>query len=65
MLICLCKVRIIRQMLNDLPFEVLECSFDDLCNMGHGVVVKEYGLALSMGCFQSNSRFHARYNWSM
>ena len=53
--ICGCKVRRIRRMLMELPFELLECGFDDLCNMRPGVVVKKYGLALSMGSFQSNS----------
>ena len=53
------KVRRIRQMLKDLPFKLLECSFDDLCNMRLGIVVKKYGLALSMGCFQLNSLIHA------
>ena len=46
-------------MLKDFPFELLECSFDDLCNMKPGVVVKKYGLALLMGSFQSNSLIHA------
>ena len=54
-----CKVRGIRRMLKDLPFELLECGFDDLCNMRPGVVVKKYNLALSMGSFQSNSLIHA------
>ena len=45
-------------MLKDLLFELLECGFDDLCNMRPGVV-KKYGLLLSMGSFQSNSRIHA------
>ena len=54
-----CKVRRIRQMLKDLPFELMECGFDDLCNMRPGVVAKKYGLALSMGSFQSNSLIHA------
>ena len=54
-----CKVRRIRWMLKKLPFELLECGFDDLCNMRPGVVVKKYGLALSMGSFQSNSHIHA------
>ena len=53
-----CKVRRIRQMLKDLPFELLECCFDDLCNMKPSIVVKKYGLALSMGSFQSNSLIH-------
>ena len=57
--ICGCKVQRIQQMLKDLPFKFLECSFDDLCNMRPGVVVKKYGLALSMGSFQSNSLIHA------
>ena len=56
--ICGCKVQRIRWMLKDLPFKLLECSFDDLCNMRPGVVMK-YGLALSMGFFQSNSLIHA------
>ena len=46
-----CKVQRIWQMLKDLPFELLECSFDNLCNMRPGIVVKKYGLALSMGSF--------------
>ena len=54
-----CKVRRIRRTLKDLPFEVLECGFDDLCNMRPGIVMKKYGLALSMGSFQSNSLIHA------
>ena len=54
-----CKVRRIRRMLKDLSFELLECSFDDLCNMRPGVVVKKCDLALSMGSFQSNSLIHA------
>ena len=45
-------------MLKDLPFEPLEFGFDDLCNMRPGAVVKKYGLALSMGSFQSNSLIH-------
>ena len=57
--ICGCKVRRIRWMLKDLPFELLECGFDDLCNMRPGVVVKKYGFALSMWSFQSNSFIHA------
>ena len=43
-------------MLKDLPFELLECG---LCNKRPGVVMKKYGLALSMGSFQSNSLIHA------
>ena len=54
-----CKVRRIRRMLKDLLFELLECGFDDLCNMRPGVVVKKYGLALSIGSFQLNSLIHA------
>ena len=54
-----CKVWRIRRMLKDLPFELLECGFDDLFNMRPGVVVKKYGLALSMGSFQPNSLIHA------
>ena len=57
--ICGCKVWRIQQMLKDLPFELLECGFDDLCNMRPGVVMKKYGLALLMGSFQSNSLIHA------
>ena len=53
------KVLRIRRMLKDLPFELLECGFDNLCNMRPGIVVKKYGLALSMGSFQSNSLIHA------
>ena len=56
--ICGCKVRRMRRMLKDLPFELLKCSFDDLCNMRPGVVVKKYGLALSMGSFPLNSLIH-------
>ena len=54
-----CKVRRIRRMLKNLPFELLKCDFDDLCNMRPSVVVKKYDLALSMGSFQSNSLIHA------
>ena len=54
-----CKVWRMQQMLKDLPFELLECSFDDLCNMRPGVVVRKYGLALSMGSFPSNSLIYA------
>ena len=54
-----CKVWRMRQMLKDLPFELLECSFDDLCNMRPGVVVRKYGLALSMGSFPLNSLIYA------
>ena len=46
-------------MLKDLSFELLECGFDDLYNMRPGIVVKKYGLALSMGSFQLNSLIHA------
>ena len=53
-----CKVWRIWRMLKDLPFKLLECSFDDLCNMRPGIVVKKYGFALSMGSFQSNSLIH-------
>ena len=53
--ICGCMVQRIQWMLKDLPFELLECGFDELCNTRPGVVVKKYGLALSMGSFQSNS----------
>ena len=48
-------------MLKDLPFELFECGFDDLCNMRLGVIVKKYGLALSMGSFQLNSPIYAMY----
>ena len=54
-----CKVRRIQQMLKDLPFELLKCDFDNLCNMTPGVVMKKYGLALSIGSFQLNSLIHA------
>ena len=54
-----CKVQRIWQMLKDLPFELLECGIDDLCNIRPGVVMKKYGLALLMGSFQSNSLIHA------
>ena len=54
-----CKVRKIRRLLKDLPFELLECGFDDLCNMSPGVVVKKYDLVLLMGSFQSNNLIHA------
>ena len=57
--ICGCKIQRIRQMLKDLPFELLECGFDDLCNMRSGIVMKKYDLALLMGSFQSNSLIHA------
>ena len=55
--ICGCRVWRIQRMLKDLPFELLECGFDDLCDIRPGVV-KKYGLALSMGSFQSNSLIH-------
>lgn len=45
-------------MLKKLPFEVMECGFDDLCDMGSGVVAKEHGSTLSMGCVQLNRIFH-------
>ena len=54
-----CKVRRIRRMLKDFPLELLECGFDNLCNMRPGIVVKKYGLALLMRSFQSNSLIHA------
>ena len=54
-----CKVRRIQQMLKNFPFKLLECSLDNLCNIRPGIVVKKYGLALSMGFFQSNSLIHA------
>ena len=54
-----CKVQGIQQMLMDLAFKLLECSFDNLCNMRPAVVIKKYGLALSMGSFQSNNLIHA------
>ena len=38
----MCKVQRIQQMLKDLPFELLECGFDNLCNMKFGVVMKKY-----------------------
>ena len=53
-----CKVWRIRQMLKNLPFKLLECSFDNLCNMRPGVVMKKCGLALSMESFQLNSLIH-------
>ena len=57
--ICGCKVWKIQRMLKDLPFELLECCFDNLCNMRPGVVMKKYGLTLSMRSFQSNSLIYA------
>ena len=45
------KVWRIWQMLKNFPFELLECGFDNLCNMRPGIVMKKYGLALSMGSF--------------
>ena len=39
-----CKVQRVQQMLKDLPFKLLKCGFDNLCNMRPGVVVKKYGL---------------------
>ena len=54
-----CKVLRVQQMLKDLPFKLLKCGFDDLCNMRPGIVMKKYGLALSMGSFQLNSLIHA------
>ena len=44
--ICGCKVWRIQWMLKDLPYKLMECGFDDLCNMRPGLVVKKYGLAL-------------------
>ena len=49
--ICGCKVQRIWQILKELPFKLLECSFDNLCNMRPGIAVKKYGLALSMRFF--------------
>ena len=46
-----CKVQKIRQILKDLPFELLECGFNDLCNIRPGIVVKKYSLALLVGSF--------------
>ena len=46
---------LIEDQIKDLPFELFECGFDDLCNVRPGIVVKKYGLALSMGSFQSYS----------
>lgn len=45
----------------ELSIRVLEVRFDHLCNMETGVAVKEYGLAFSMGSFQSNSLFQRVY----
>lgn len=53
------QVRKIRHMLKKLPFEVMECGFDDLCDMGSGVVTKEYGSTLPMGLVSLNRVFHA------
>ena len=53
-----CKVRRIRRMLNDLPFEPLECGMKPV------VVVKKYGLALSMGFFSQIALF-TRCSWAM
>ena len=58
-----CKVRRIRRTLKDLPYELLECGFDDLCNTRPGVVVK-CGLALSMGSFSRIASF-TRCSWAM
>ena len=55
--ICGCKVWRIWQMLKDLPFELLEFGFDNLCNMRSGVVMKKYGLALSMGSLSQMASF--------
>ena len=41
-------------MLKNLPFELLEGRFDDLCNMQSDVVVKEDDLTLSIEYFYSN-----------
>ena len=59
-----CNVRRIQRMLKDLPFELLECGFDDLCNMRPGIVVKKYGLALSMESFRQIASF-TRCSWAM
>ena len=56
--ICRCKVWRIQWMLKDLSFDLLECSFDDLCNMRPGIVMKKYGLTLLMASFQLNSLIH-------
>ena len=62
--ICGCKVQRIRWMLKDLPCELLEFGFDNLCNMSPGIVIKKYGLALSMGSFQSISSL-TQCSWAM
>ena len=54
-----CKVWRIQWMLKDLLFKLLECSFDDFCKMRPGVVMKKYGLVLSIGSFQLNSLIYA------
>ena len=59
-----CKVRRIRRILKNLPFELLECGFDDLYNMRPGVVVKKYGLALSTGLFSRIVSF-TQCSWAM
>ena len=46
-----------------LPFEPLECGFDDLCNIKPGAVVKKYGLALSMDFFSRIASF-MRCSWA-
>ena len=46
--ICGCKVQAIRWMLKDLPFKLLVCGFDDLCNLRPGIVVKKYGWSNSL-----------------
>ena len=59
-----CKVRRIRRMLKDLSFELLECGFDDLCNMRPGVVVKKYVWSCRWGLFSRIASF-TRCSWAM
>ena len=46
------KIRRVRRMLKDLPFEFLKCGFHDLCCMGPSVVVKDNGLPFSIRSLQ-------------
>ena len=59
-----CKVQRIRRILKYLPFKLLECDFDDLCNMRPGVVMKKYDLALLMGSFSQIASF-MQCSWAM
>lgn len=50
-----CQIRRMQWLLKNLPFELLDCCFDDLGNRGPGAVVENDGLALSIKSFQPNN----------